>query len=60
MDRRDMPVLKESRNMCVMVNTESVVCVPALVNFCLYQLERRKGTWMSAYVLCEPCLCKHC
>lgn len=29
-------------NMCVLVNLESVVCVPALANICLYQLKRSK------------------
>lgn len=37
--------------MHVFVHLESVMCVPSLVNFDLYQPKRRKGTCLS--VLCE-------
>lgn len=37
--------------MHVLVHLESVMCVPLLVNFELYQPKRRKGTCLS--VLCE-------
>lgn len=36
-------VLKASTNVCVLVYLESAACLPASVNFSLYQLERRKG-----------------
>lgn len=39
-DRGSVPVLRRAANMSVLVNPESVVCVPALVNICLYYLKR--------------------
>ena len=38
-----MSVCKESVTVRVLVNLESVVCVPALVTSCLYQPKRRRG-----------------
>lgn len=37
-------ILEGSMNVCVLVNLESVVCMPSLVDFYLYQSKRRKGT----------------
>lgn len=37
-------------NVYVPVNLERPVCVPSLVNFYLYQPERRKGSWLSVSV----------
>lgn len=51
-------VLKGSTNMCVLVNLESGLCVPALVNFYCYQPKRRKGTCLFIYkVLLKATLC---
>lgn len=50
-DRGAMQVLQGSVNVCVLVNLESAVCVP-LVNFYLYQPEKRKGTRLSVSMLC--------
>lgn len=37
-------------NACVLMNLESALCVPSLVNFYLYQPERRKGSQLSVSV----------
>lgn len=42
-DRGCLPELRTLANMCVLVNLESVVCVPALVNVCLHQLKETMG-----------------
>lgn len=51
-----MLVLRGSVNGCVcvfsLVNLESIVCVPSLVNFNPEQPERRKGTYLPVVVLC--------
>lgn len=31
------------------------VYVPSLVNICIYKPEKKKGSWLSVYVLCEFC-----
>lgn len=45
-----MELLQGSVNVCVLVNLESAVCV-LLVNFYLYQPERRKGIQLSVSML---------
>lgn len=49
-DRGAMTGLVGSMNVNVLVNLESAVCLSALVNFCLYQPERRKGSQLSVSV----------
>jgi len=66
-DRGFMMALKKSLVMHVCVNLESVKHVLLIVTFNLYQLKKRKGTWLSVlmfyviiYVLLKevPCLCQ--
>lgn len=40
-------VCKGSTNACVLVSLESAVCMPSLMNFYLYQPERRSKTHLS-------------
>lgn len=50
-----MTGLEGSGNVHVLVNLDGAVCVSALMNFCLYQLERRKGSQLPVFV-CESCV----
>lgn len=44
-------VLRGSVNVCMLVNLESIMCVPSLVNLSPEQPERRKGTYLLIVVL---------
>lgn len=48
-----------SVNRCGLVNLESAECVPELVNFCLYQPKRRRGTQLSMSMACMSVV-RHC
>lgn len=54
-DRGAMTGLEGSGNVHVLVNLDGALCVSALMNFCLYQLERRKGSQLPVFV-CESCV----
>lgn len=53
-DRGAFMMLKACENVCVPVNLENVMYVPALVNFCLYQLKRSRR--LACLCLCESCV----
>lgn len=44
-------VLRGSVNVCMLVNLESIMCVPSIVNLSPEQPERRKGTYLPIVVL---------
>ena len=51
MDRGAVLVLEGLANMHMFVNPECVPCVLSVLNFHLYQLKRRKGSWLSLLTL---------
>lgn len=52
MYKRTVPVLKGSLNLCVLVNLQSPLCVPSLVNLHLYQLKKSCLCLCVTWVLC--------
>ena len=57
-DRGAVPVLRGSMNMRVLVNVDSVVCVPALVTSCLCQPKTSRGCgWLFVFYASPACRC---
>lgn len=54
-DRRSVPATQISENVCMLLNIQSDVCVPSVVNLYPYQPERRKVSQLSQSVLLESC-----
>lgn len=59
-DREAVLILERSANVCMLVNLEIGVCVPPLATFYLYQLKRKKGTWLPILMFYASPTCRCC